>query len=79
MRIALKIIEESDDQPFRKNQLRQQLPGLEAALEHRNSILRDPARAAHLESHYAFDAEANARYLAIKTEAEWILAGLTSA
>jgi hypothetical protein len=76
--IALKIIEESDDQPFRKDQLRQHMPALEAALAHRNSILRDPVRAALLESHYAFDAEANARYLAIKTEAELIMADLSS-
>lgn len=77
--IALKIIEESDDQPFRKIQLRQEMPGLEAALAHRNSILRDPARAAQLESHFSFDAEANARYLAIKAEAERIMAGLIPA
>jgi hypothetical protein len=77
--IALNIIEESDDQPFRKIQLRQLMFALEAALGARNSVLRDPARAAQLESHYAFDAEANARYLAIKVEAERMMAGLVSA
>lgn len=59
--------------PERKAELLARLPAIEAQWLHSNSVLRDPVRAAQLETHYSFDAPADERYLRLKAKAETML------
>lgn len=63
------IIDASNDQPWRKLQLRQNLPFLEHGFLQRNSNLRSPDEARKLEAIYGFDAPADERYMRVKTAA----------
>lgn len=72
---ALKIISQSTDHDWRKQQLKDQMSNVIKALEYRNSALRDPLHAKRLESYYSFDAPADERYLRIKAQAKMILGG----
>ena len=73
---AEKIIDQSKTPPWRTVQLRQRMPQLEQILAHRNSKLRDPAQAAQLEAHFAFDNENSERYERVKAAAVKMLEGV---
>lgn len=76
--VAEKILAESVDYEWRKEQLKHQMPNVIKFLEHRNSLLRDPLQAKRVEAHFSFDAPADERYLRIKAKAVEILSELGS-
>lgn len=72
--IAKKIIAESSDPPWRKEQLLQRIPALAQILNQRNSKLRDPAQAVQLEAYYRQSNDPpDERYLRLKAKAREII------
>ncbi len=70
---AERIIREGSESPERKAGLLSQIPDWVNRWTYSNSVLRDPKRAAELETHYSFDAPADERYARLKARAEDML------